>query len=277
MRDSADGHLKVGQDQLDAEMTVNAVRSACKDLAKVNKGDVSGNTARILSVVLCAMQVTSGVTADDGHDEPADDDDSPGRFSTFIAWVMVLCESAQSFPLAYSVLFNILMIASVLMMLCILARRGAPSEVVAQSSPTPVRGARPKSVRKPVLTSDDERTMSPGAHDATSAAHGGHGMPVGSSDNPGSLSFHMPLAGANVSQARSSHSEAEGEDRVPHARRVSGRRAPPAVDHVWVSASQGYAYHRESCNKLRQASSAVKIPRPKALEKGYRPCKICKP
>ena len=239
-------------------------------LSDLSKGDVSGNAARILSLVLCAMEVTSGVTADDGHDEPADDDDSPGRFSTFIAWVMVLCESAQSFPLAYSVLLNILMIASVLMMLCILARRGAPSEVVAQSSPTPVRGARAKSVRKPVLTSDDERTMSPGAHDATSAAHGGHGMPGGSSDNPGKSE-------RGASQARGSRSEAEGEDGVPHARRVSGRRAPPAVDHAWVSTSQEYAYRRESCNKLRQASCAVKIPRPKALGKGYRPCNICKP
>ena len=44
-----------GQDQLDA----NAVRSACKDLAKMSTGDVLGNTARILSVVLCAVQVTS--------------------------------------------------------------------------------------------------------------------------------------------------------------------------------------------------------------------------
>ena len=34
---------------------------------------------------------------------------------------------------------------------------------------------------------------------------------------------------------------------------------------------------RKGINKLRQASSAVKIPRPKALDKGYRPCKICKP
>ena len=66
----------------------------------------------------------------------------------------------------------------------------SPSEVVAQSSPTPVRGAWPKSVRRPVMS-----TMSPGAHDTTS--------------NPGSLSFHMPLAALQGWQAAAWSAQAE--------------------------------------------------------------------
>ena len=54
-RCASSGYARVGEELLNAEQNVHAIRSACKDLTKVAKGDASGSAARILSVVLIAM------------------------------------------------------------------------------------------------------------------------------------------------------------------------------------------------------------------------------
>ncbi|CAE7780604.1 RE1 [Symbiodinium sp. CCMP2592] len=69
---------EVGDAILNTEHNVQAIRNVCKDLSKIAKGDATANTARILSVILTAMQATGSLGAEDGND--ANDDDATLSF-----------------------------------------------------------------------------------------------------------------------------------------------------------------------------------------------------
>ncbi|CAE7041880.1 unnamed protein product [Symbiodinium sp. CCMP2592] len=119
-----------------------------------------------------------------------------------------------------------------------------------------VRGARPKTASRPKIEDDDERAQSPGAHEV----HAGR---------PGSSNDVLR-----------SNSEASGRsERIPKARPIPQRRVPQArsADGVWISTSQGYAYHKATCGKLNQSLGVTEVSRAVAEERGYRACRICKP
>ena len=114
---------------------------------------------------------------------------------------------------------------------------------------------------RPKFDEDDERAQSPGAHDAPSS-----GVPGSSNDGAGGV-------------ARAPSERSEGSSEVPHARPVPRRRAPPqqSADGVWISTSQGYAFHKIGCGKLNQSTGVTEVTRTVAIERGYRACRICKP
>ena len=128
---------------------------------------------------------------------------------------------------------------------------------------TQVRGARPKTATRPKVEEDDERAQSPGAHDAPSSSSG---VPGSSSDKP-----------RGKDRAPGEHSA--GSTEIPNARQVPRHRAPPPQheDGVWISTSQGYAFHKIGCGKLNQSTGVTEVTRAVAIEKGYRACRICKP
>ena len=109
---------------------------------------------------------------------------------------------------------------------------------------------RPKTASRPKFDEDDERAQSPGAHDAPSS-----GVPGSSNDGPGGV-------------ARAPSERSEGSSEVPHARPVPRRRAPPqqSADGVWISTSQGYAFHKIGCGKLNQSAYANLMDAKTALE-----------
>ena len=68
VRDSTQGFELVGTEQLDVLENAKAVRVACKQLRHVSKRDRTGDTARILSIVLCALQAQEAMGADNDTD-----------------------------------------------------------------------------------------------------------------------------------------------------------------------------------------------------------------
>ena len=68
-RDASSGYDRVGEAQLDVDRNVHAIRNACKDLSKIAKADATANTARILSVILVAMQSSGALGEPDENHE----------------------------------------------------------------------------------------------------------------------------------------------------------------------------------------------------------------
>ncbi|CAE7730403.1 RE2 [Symbiodinium sp. CCMP2592] len=280
-RDSRNGYARVGDAILSTERNVQAIRNVCKDLSKIAKGDATANTARILSVILIAMQATGSLGAEDGDD--AKDDDATltildAILESLVQIVGYASAVYEAYPSTCVAVCQCVAITAFLMcafMCCGRRMTDVPEASVqvriasgvavdvrtSRSEPKAkageqVRGARPKTASRPKIEDDDERAQSPGAHEV----HAGR---------PGSSSDVLR-----------SNSEASGRsEKIPRARPIPQRRVPQArsADGVWISTSQGYAYHKATCGKLNQSLGVTEVSRAVAEERGYSACRICKP
>ncbi|CAE7346162.1 RE2, partial [Symbiodinium sp. CCMP2592] len=181
--------LVIGDAILNTEHNVQAIRNVCKDLSKIAKGDATANTARILSVILIAMQATGSLGAEDGNDAN-DDDATLSFFEAFLESLVQIAGYAsavyEAYPSTCVAVCQCVAITAFLMcafMCCGRRVTDAPeasvqvrvgSGVAVDSvdvktarvaepkakAVVQVRGARPKTASKPVCDDDDERAQS---------------------------------------------------------------------------------------------------------------------
>ncbi|CAE7566837.1 RE1 [Symbiodinium sp. CCMP2592] len=280
-RDSRNGYARVGDAILSTEHNVQAIRNVCKDLSKIAKGDATANTARILSVILIAMQATGSLGAEDG-DDANDDDATSTILDTILESLVQIVGYAsavyEAYPSTCVAVCQCVAIAAFLMcafMCCGRRMTDVPEASVqvriasgvavdvrtSRSEPKAkageqVRGARPKTASRPKLDDDDERAQSPGAHEV-----------------------HAGRPGSSSDVLRSNSEASERSEKIPRACPIPQRRVPQtrSADGVWISTSQGYAYHKATCGKLNQSLGVTEVSRAVAEERGYRACRICKP
>jgi len=84
-RDATSGDERSGESQLDVDRNVHAIRNVCKDLSKIAKSDATANNARILSVILVAMQATGAFSAES---EDIDDHDDQSLLDVILEWFL---------------------------------------------------------------------------------------------------------------------------------------------------------------------------------------------
>ena len=215
----------------------------CKDLTKIAKADATANTARILSVILIAMQTAGALGADDGHDD-GDDESFLERFLNCVIMIVGYGYAAYDmYPGTVTCVLQVVMILACLLIAtrCFVHRPSAeaspgvtmnitcgtgPSEVPQASVPQ-VPGAKPKGKTKRIVHSEDERAQSPGAHEAPRDNRPG-------SSTDGNLHVRVSVSRADSEQTERSSNE------VPNARPIPRRRTRPQRhdDGVWVSTSQ---------------------------------------
>ena len=133
VRDSTQGFELVGKEQLDVLENAKAVRVACKQLRHVSKRDRTGDTARILSIVLCALQAQEAMGTDNDTDalSPAMDDDEPTSFLMQMMELVLqafffMTELYEQYPVPFLIISQTLVIS--ILMICVFVCRRTPTE-----------------------------------------------------------------------------------------------------------------------------------------------------
>ena len=103
-RDADNGFERVGIAESSLVENGNAVRAVCKDLRSFAKRDRSGDAAKVLSVVLCALQASGALGADD-QDEPDDDDDDDESWMNLLVYILGYALAfVEHYPAAFAVI-----------------------------------------------------------------------------------------------------------------------------------------------------------------------------
>ena len=96
-RDASSGYDRVGEAQLDVDRNVHAIRNVCNDLSKIAKADATANTARILSVILVAMQATGAL----GEPDESHDSDEQSYLDGILEWFLECFVQVNALYAAY--------------------------------------------------------------------------------------------------------------------------------------------------------------------------------
>ena len=276
--DASDGYSRVGAASLDVDHNIQAIRTVCKGLAKVAKGDDTGNTARILSVILVALQASGSLAQGDVPDDDSSEEDL-GSFMALCAQILGGIMAVWELnPGLCSFILQLALLASVFLGISCCRRRGTSSSRSVQVH---------VSSQGEVTVGVDQREPlrapgTPGRFNQLSPAPQGR--------SPGTPARPINVGGPH-SEAESDVLPFEDEPVVPPPVPAMPRGArskvkskphprPAAVPErpVWIAPSQGKRYRKEECTKALYMSGHLEpISRAAAEGRGYTPCKVCLP
>ena len=294
-RDADSGFERVGVAEASLVENGNAVRAVCKDLRSFAKRDRSGDAAKVLSVVLCALQA-SGVLGADDQDEP---DDAESWMNYLVHILGYALAFAEQYPVTLAVVGQILLLGCMTFFIWRCLRPSGEASnaqhpmqnvevhvnVGDRAFAKPLRGPEPA----------EEGVPAPGTPARPLRVE---------TDDEGDM-FEVPSIQIRIprgarSKTKASPSRAAADPRinargtndtihVPHEAGVGSNdpmpkavpRAPaplPVIDRVWIAPHQGKKYHKSTCSKALQMSmELVAISRTDAAARGYTPCKVCLP
>ena len=105
-RDADNGFERVGVAEASLVENGNAVRAVRKDLRSFAKRDRSGDAGKVLSVVLCVLQASGALGADD-QDEPDDDESWMNLLVYILGYDLAFVEQ---YPAAFAVIGQVLLL-----------------------------------------------------------------------------------------------------------------------------------------------------------------------
>ena len=276
--DASDGYSRVGAASLDTDRNMQAIRTVCKGLAKVAKGDDTGNTARVLSVILVALQASGSLAEGDVPNDDDNNDELNGLMALFaqiLGWMMAVWELN---PGLCSLILQVAVLACVFVCISCCCMRRTPSGAHSVQVHVSSQGEVTVGVdqREPVRAPG-----TPGRFNQLSPAPQGRA--------PGTPARPINVGG--------SHSEPESdlvpfEDEpvdpppvpaMPRGARSKVKSKPhprPAVvpeRPVWIAPFAGKRYRTIDCAKALCMSGHLEpVSRAEADCRGYTPCKACK-
>ncbi|CAE7234246.1 unnamed protein product [Symbiodinium natans] len=273
-----------------------AIRAVCRDLKHVAKrGEAS---AQMLSIMLLALQMTPSSGQPDQDD---DSDENTGLFHQCLMFFFTVLECFGDFlsqyPSVASAGLQVMLLIVCMFAASCCCRHREPEALSVQLQV----GNYANYVEADARLSKGPRTGAAGrfhkvlkAPEESAPGTPARPLPLGSDDSDVPEEHRKAAARGARSKAKSSprnrDEQARGSDEhaasessevieeVPQARRRPKAAARPArVPDVWVSTRQGYAFHRIACTKLKHSDGVTEISRREAVEKGYTPCRVCRP
>ena len=315
VRDSTQGFELVGKEQLDVLENARAVRVACKQLRHVSKRDRTGDTARILSIVLCALQAQEAMSTNNDTDalSPAMDDDEPTSFLMQMMELVLqafffIAELYEQYPVPFLIISQIVVI--LILTICVFVFRQTPTE----------RLSRLHSIRASASANRDgsiELSIDAGLNEGSSGsrfspepAYPSDTHPSASRVDPAEVVHPKAQAKAKPKSKSKSKAKAKSQSSpvspevearlhewmmqniaIPARQAASASASTgvsagpteassssqvPREEHVYITERTGRKYHkRRSCIGLNQADEIQRVGLAEAQRRGKVPCNVC--
>ena len=251
-KDCDEGYANVGHEQKALYDSGVAIKSVCKSLKTVVKRDQSGDQAKFLSAVLCAMQVQNAlgqVEDDDGESTSASAELLKWILEQALAFIVLLGEICREYPLMAIIISQ----AGILLCCCLFWRKHfrERSVIADEAQQTPSVTDENSSTGHAAGTDPPKLIRAKVKAKSKAASQ----VPVINEEQPSSSA-----APASSSAAPAPVMEAVN---VPAAAPVPARRRNRMVEpEVFVTRRRGYAFHlRRNCDGLRTASEVISTTR----------------
>ena len=315
-RDATSGYERIGESQLDVDRNVHAIRNVCKDLSKIAKADATANNARILSVILVAMQASGAFSAES---EDIDDHDDQSLLDVILEWFLEGYVRLSALHAAYpATCVAMLQCIFLLTCLCCAAyccrghRNQSQSSVqvhvgngvtidvrttdrfsVPLRDPAALGPKAPGTPARPMqVTTDDEfegdaipyMQQSRDRKDVVAARRGARSKAMSSprsrveSEARGSEDpAPTPVPPAPATPSVAPPTPKDEMMPVPPTPKAARARPHSEPGKVWVAPTGGKRYHKIGCGKLHSATTVNELTREQAIHLGYTSCGVCKP
>ena len=99
-RDADNGFERVGIAEASLVENSNAVRAVCKDFRSFAKRDTSGDAAKVLALVLCALQASGAL----GADEPDEHDDDESWMNLLVYILGYALAFVEQYPTTFAII-----------------------------------------------------------------------------------------------------------------------------------------------------------------------------